>query len=490
MHRFFLFLAFATLGAVLTGGAYFGLVMAVLPKQGLPSDYKFFVLEEIAGPALFFDGGSSTHFSISAEQIGSSLGVAAFNIGDSAAVHGRDRVERALRYLQPGSVYVFSPEWPILVRENVTDAYIGRLFQNGSDYVRALPLHMRVWRTLTISPKYIIDRLIEGPDRSSTEEYRSAAIRGALRDPNARDGGYQFPSDRNVEDRARRQTCSQYIFGEQGESPNISSSFIYTLDLLDEMKSRGITVLISHPTTVTTPWGGDCYDHPSLQAIMEDYYDLLERRNFTVIGDAESFDYPPEFFHDTYYHLNPAGRVIHSDRLATLLEGELGSLQSNMANAYRVLTNAAIELGIIRSTDEASTAQQTSRMPGLNALAGVFFNVNPVGKEIGTSTVWPEGEFSTSGARGLISSIGQPLNIQVNLPPLQNRGLCLSVVQLRYDNDIPVLVYEGEQIHGARLSGRQLMYSIDAYQAGASFSFQSSNQVTIEAIAVYEGGSC
>jgi len=285
---------------------------------GLPCQYgesflgelgaKCALLDDTAGPRIVVVGGSSVAFGVdSAALEGEFPGYRAVNFGLYAALGTQVMLELSLDGIRPGDIVILSPEQQA---QTLSCYFNAEALWQGLD--GSFPLLGRLDRShwgelLAHFPTFAAQKLgfcltgevpvPEGVYRRSSFDVRgdirngevSANVMAGLYDP---DTPIRF------------------------DPPE--EAFIRLLnDYAAALTARGAVVYyrLCPMNRMALEPGAD----------LDAYYDLLQARlDFPILGDPNRSVLDPEWFYDTNFHLNAAGRTVNTYRLVRDLKAQLG----------------------------------------------------------------------------------------------------------------------------------------------------------------------
>jgi hypothetical protein len=253
----------------------------------------------IQGPKIAIIAGSSGHFSISAEQIESALGLPAVNLSLHAGLGFPYILEKARQVLCSGDWAIIAPEYEVFFSSVArTDLLIDHVVARDPDYFLSAGLGEQLGIVSGIGP----NRLLKGVMAQMglrlpppTTGYNASTI-SRWGDEQSNVGG-RYGGD------------PQPIEGESISTGDPGVTAI--LDFLDWAKASGISVFAAFPP----------YPNLSAQSELEviaqgeKVMAFWEQHGVAMLGEPAEYFYPSSLFFDTSYHLNVQGRTVHTRRL-------------------------------------------------------------------------------------------------------------------------------------------------------------------------------
>ncbi|MGY3393415.1 hypothetical protein ACVWW6_006006 [Bradyrhizobium sp. USDA 3311] len=312
--------------------AYVGLIMLTIPKNSIPSTYKWLLLEHTPGPRIIVDSGSNGHHGIDAGELANAFNMTAINVADNAGYSFVDRSRRILRFARPGDVVIMPIEWQGYFDPDGDAGYARLSLELITEYFWAQTPTERARRILT-TPFPIVARAVWRNVRKQlstpspieqTDGVHRAADRLTRAMLYSSGTGDAAPADSsNPAPKVSRDGCSEATLGAPGrELPaRLGSAF----NNLRQAKARGVRVVLTWPVVV----GSDCYrDQDWLHDISGQIRTMASAAGLEIMGDPNDFWMPPEFIKDTHYHVIDEGRAIVTRRLTERLHEAGPSVQS------------------------------------------------------------------------------------------------------------------------------------------------------------------
>ncbi|MFK4526799.1 hypothetical protein ABIF90_004780 [Bradyrhizobium japonicum] len=319
------------LGFVLTTLAYVGLVISTIPKNSIPSTYKWLLLEHTSGPRIIIDSGSNGHHGIDAGELTEAFNIPAINIADNAGYSFVDRTRRILKFAAPGDIVIMPIEWQGYFEPDGDAGYARLSLELITEYFWAQTPAERVRRILT-TPFPIVARAAwrnmrkqrqassptqqsEAPHRAADRLTRAMLYSSGTGGAAPGDGFGRTPT-------VSRDGCLGATIGPQRKLPRrLDSAF----DNLREATAHGVRVILTWPAVV----GSDCYpDQDWLGDVSKQIRMKARAAGLETVGNPNDFWMPPEFIKDTHYHIIDRGRAIVTRRLIERLREVSPSLQS------------------------------------------------------------------------------------------------------------------------------------------------------------------
>ena len=262
-------------------------------------------LKETKEPKLIVVGGSSVAFGVDAKLLGETLGMPVVNFGLYATLGTKTMLDYSKANLGEGDIVVIAPElntqtWSMYFNAEsmwqAIDGHFGLLrYLNGDDAPAMLGAF---WKLASGKTKFFLQKTDLDPEgiynASSFDEF--GFIRhNRTKDYNVMVGGY---------DASMTLRFDPAIFDEE---------FIeYVNDYVRYAKKKGATVYLGF-----CPMNEDALDPDTTMETLDAYVAAL-RENFDceLLGEPNSYLYRSGYFYDSNFHLNSAGAVVHTRRLA------------------------------------------------------------------------------------------------------------------------------------------------------------------------------
>ena len=255
---------------------------------------KLQTLSELEGPKAVFIGGSSTHFSVSAELFEKETGIRAVNMGLHMAISLDKYLSQAERFLSDGDIVFLIPEydyycteWRKYDKQNSEFAVLYgdvNLLEYSLESAEAFPnLIYTGWSEWESIIKQIISLLLFEKTNENYSRYDSDKWGDFV--------GY----------------C-----GSGQISPRIATyddyneeSYHSLINSIKEFEQKGIKVFLLFP-----PYAGFAFDEN--RKVITSVYEALKNENLNLLFEPECPRYNDKYFYDTVYHLNADGKEIYT----------------------------------------------------------------------------------------------------------------------------------------------------------------------------------
>ncbi|MGY3387751.1 hypothetical protein ACVWW6_000342 [Bradyrhizobium sp. USDA 3311] len=311
-------------GFAVVSFAYVASVMSTIPKNSIPSTYKWLLLEHTPGPRIIIDSGSNGHHGIDAGELATAFNMRTINVADNAGYSLVDRSRRILEFAKPGDIVVMPIEWQGYSDPDGDAGYARLSLELISEYFWVQTPIERVRRILT-TPFPIVARAVwrnirklrsQSLSAGSVEAVHAMALRHveAMLYSNG-SGGWANDVSQGVTKQALAAGCFRTTIGSRKEAR--SGRVLEAFQLLHAAKERGVRVIITWPTVV----GDDCYaDEARMADRAEQVRDLVSQAGLELIGTPADFWMPMSLADNSFYHVTQRGRAIVTRRLISLLQ--------------------------------------------------------------------------------------------------------------------------------------------------------------------------
>jgi hypothetical protein len=294
------------LGSSSNGAGDDNYLAAVLEKDRL--------IRRAQSPKIILVGGSNLAFGIDSKMMQDSLRMPVVNMGLYAKLGLKYMLAQVRPYIRQGDIVVVVPEY---------DQFYGD-FANGDNTLNTALLYAPNDRVGDFIRSYsIVDVVL----RPRVENARRSFLRAAAAAVGRED--QFFPPDTNpVYNRRSFNEFGDVVthLGRKGMNPD--SIFVAPLpsiktfnaetleqlnEIADDAKAHGATAYFMFPSYIDRSY------QINVEAI-----DSLRRRlekgmRMPILGTAQDFSYPKEYFYDTRYHLNQMGRSLRTRRMIQML---------------------------------------------------------------------------------------------------------------------------------------------------------------------------
>ena len=284
---------------------------AVLEKDRL--------IRNTPSPKIILVGGSNLAFGIDSKAIQDSLGLNVVNMGLYAKLGLKYMLAQVRPYIKRGDVVVVVPEY---------DQFYGD-YAEGDNTLNTALLYAPPDRIPDFVRSYSIVDVVVRPRVENARRSFLRAVAAAV-------GKEQqiFPPDTNAV--YNRRSFNQYgdavsHLGKEGMNPD--SIFVKRLPPMKEFNRRTLHDLNEIAETAQEKRAFAYFMFPSYidrsYVINVAAIDSLARKlssgmRIPIVGGARTFAFPKEYFFDTRYHLNAAGREMRTQKMILMLKG-LGS---------------------------------------------------------------------------------------------------------------------------------------------------------------------
>ena len=328
--RFLIALFVAMVGVF--GGYGFWFQHRIVHKNTIiPLSYKQLLIEEIKGPRIVFDSGSSAYHAIDPQLVESVLGYPCILLSDHAGASLQDKIRRLERYSQPGDIVIFPLEWNYYHAPDLNENHLRSLFDQGRGYYFSMSEFEQWYRAFQTPLKLVTAELIGETEDISTS-YRDELLRLDTFEqhffrnvPNGEAG-----PDKGIVRLNKDSFCDGYIIPEFAWGPiPFHTDFEKSIHMMGSLAKRKQLTIILIPPIVC---GADCYEHYGLS--LEHMIRATERICDTVgiyhILDFRRYDMEVKYLLDTHFHITEDGRDdITAKIINDLTENGLVSPNSN-----------------------------------------------------------------------------------------------------------------------------------------------------------------
>lgn len=262
----------------------------------------------INGRKVLYAGGSSGFYGVRCEELGRVLDRPAVNFGLHAGLGLRYLMDRVVAAAAPGDVIVIGAEW-----ENYSGPRFGEyacdyIMSRRPDYLKSLPLPLAIQLVVAAGPERIFSgmwrRLVPGTSGSIDSE--------PLRGVNASGDRVITPEDVAHQDAFARKSSADIPHWRPPprELMNDVDAFVATA------RAKGVRIVAVFPPLCVS----DRIDKANLAATDNGMRHFWADRGVAVLGTIEDALYEPNDAFDTPYHLVAPAALIHTRKLAHLLE--------------------------------------------------------------------------------------------------------------------------------------------------------------------------
>lgn len=297
-----------------------GLLIGQYDAKAADDNYLAAVLEKdrlirnTPSPKIILVGGSNLAFGIDSKMMQDSLRLPVVNMGLYAKLGLKYMLAQVRPYIREGDIVVVVPEY---------DQFYGD-FANGDNTLNTALLYAPNDRVGDFIRSYsIVDVVL----RPRVENARRSFLRAAASAIGRED--QFFPPDTNPV--YNRQSFNEFgdvvaHLGRKGMNPDsifvaplpsIKTFNAETLDQLneiaDEAKAQGATAYFMFPSYIDRSYEINAAAIDSLRRRLE------KGMRIPILGTAQDFSYPKEYFYDTRYHLNQMGRDLRTRRIIQTL---------------------------------------------------------------------------------------------------------------------------------------------------------------------------
>ncbi len=290
------------------------------------------------GPKFLLVGGSSGLWGFRSDRLEHTLGVPVVNLCLHAGLEFDTHARNALALLRPGDGVLLQIEYGFFNRDRYDKPkswITNQVMTWFPEYYRDLSPVRKAVMIRSIEPGRVLAGVIarvwsdaiyaQHPRRRAGPVSVSFEDGSRLHLP----AGHDSERSRNLDSRGDLATIEEH--------PDLPDDIQYAIkrlrkrhDLpasmrafLGEARRRDVRVYFTFPPTLKVETSD--FDAPKIRAAVDLLRRLLEAEGVVVLGDPAEFQYPPELFSNTSYHLNRKGREIHTTRVADALTRALSA---------------------------------------------------------------------------------------------------------------------------------------------------------------------
>ena len=270
---------------------------------------KVRLLSETEGPRIILLGGSAVAFGVDSTCLQEQLpGWRTVNFGMYAALGTTVMLELSKNLIRPGDLVVLLPEQS---RQTLSDFFDPDVFWQGADGATEL--------LLPLSPGHLLQLLGAFP-------YFAARKFQAFLHPSSPSDSVYVRSSFNERGDLTAAVCQSNIMEDGWD---ITSPVSFSPDVLDPSFVQAVNAYARQIRSV----GAECvymFCPINARAVTgeegaADFYEvLLDQLDMDLIGDPSESIMDAEWFYDTNFHLNAAGRQVYTRLLAENLKAWLG----------------------------------------------------------------------------------------------------------------------------------------------------------------------
>ncbi|WP_133139477.1 hypothetical protein [Legionella genomosp. 1] len=312
----------------------------------IPAGYElanwFFLKEDIAkqasGPRILLLGDSNVLFGMDSPYIEQKIGRPVVNLGLHGALPLDSILDVASRNARPGDTVILPIVWDYYIRDYKvpTKWLIDQVVAWHSSYFAGLGLKRKIEFYKSISLTDLMNNLStkfnkeavlkENPLRELSSP--SEALANYKKNSNAQnDFSYSYLNMNDHGDMLHAcgvrisASAANYLVPKSTSSIN-RTSFKFLVKRIKSLEARGIHVFVIAPVQVDdTTSQSDWY-----QAFVNNVWTELRNNGISVLGTPNEFNFKPENFFDTDYHLNCDANKDRSERIVKLLVPVLPTL--------------------------------------------------------------------------------------------------------------------------------------------------------------------
>ena len=259
---------------------------------------KHRILENAKSPKIVLAGGSNITFSIDSAAIQKTFDIPVVNIGIFASIGLGRILDDVSSFLNSGDILVIAPEYEHFIN-----------MWNGNADAFSLIFNTRQYRLLW-SPYYY--GVPVNFNAYLLYRLKVAVARYLPQIPSRPLSRYGF---NEYGDYIQHLTMENQPITPAGNIGAVNPVYLtYFSRLIDNLTSRGITVVLSYP----------CYEEESFRnsagtiAALDAAF--RSKESLRVISKPEDYCFPAGLFYDTQYHLNAEGRTLRTKQLIADLE--------------------------------------------------------------------------------------------------------------------------------------------------------------------------
>jgi hypothetical protein len=263
---------------------------------------KELLAQAVNGPRVILIGGSSTHFSFSAEAVSRRTGLSVFNLGSHAGLGAEYLLERSERTLRPGDLAVLALEHQLLVQSAPSTVLANFVMTTDRSYLLRAPARELLPLLFGYSPSQLIRQIAANSMPWTSPLYRPETI--------TRFGDESANTPQN------KLPYMQALVREGGPikatQPDASKPATYIRAFVNWAREHKVKVAYVWPPTVTQPE----YSNDFYTAYFDSYRKTFEAAGIFVLGDQKEFLLPQQDMLDSMYHADSIGAALASEALA------------------------------------------------------------------------------------------------------------------------------------------------------------------------------
>lgn len=308
--RKFVFKVITFVGALILSLVIIGVVLPY-NKDGYIRAQKYkmdYLANPHRKPSVVILGGSNTAFGYDTKQLNDTLSMPIFNAGLHAGMGMKFFLDDCSQYLKKGDILVFSPEY---------DQFYGNLNDGQSEMTDAFYLYHCHYPG-TISLKQMESVIKNTPAYLRRKiEYNLFALAHLKSDPVYTLSSVNKYGDVTwhwYHDRAHGKPDGHGL-DERNSSFN-EGAFIYMVMKLNELKNKGVTIIMYPPAFEQQAYNGSI---KSVNYISK----RLSQADYPFICSPKECTFTEDKFYDTNYHLNHQGALLHNKHLMGILTKSL-----------------------------------------------------------------------------------------------------------------------------------------------------------------------
>lgn len=290
-------------------------------------NYRDFLLKNTNAPRLIIEGGSNGMHEISTKMMEEKLGMMTINLGDNVIIPLRHKLLRLEKYIKPDDIVLLPLGWVQYSMVPLPSLYTHNFFVLYSMYYKYLTFVDKVklmsntafFSTLIAGSleqheKYsrIINNIIQRKaqlNRFAT--YESRFLSG--------DHGNLKSLDGVVND-VKFMSCDDYIFSYQLKNGfEISDIFKENMQIVKRLQKKGIKFLFTWQAVA----GDECYlskYREQANVFKEKIEKYMKANDMPLIGSPFKNKFSSQYTYDTYAHIRPEGRKIHTKNLINTIK--------------------------------------------------------------------------------------------------------------------------------------------------------------------------
>jgi hypothetical protein len=266
---------------------------------------KLAAAHRLPSPKIIFVGGSSVHFGISAELIGSELGMPAVNFGTHAGLGLQYILEASKPAVSPGDIVVFIPEYThYQYRKRARpEVLVDHLISADRTSFRRYPVGQRVLMLMSEPTSFLLRSVMLRAAPQATS-YRSETTNAFGDETSNGDEGHNLQA---VVESGRMSVELKQEFRISDDAQTVLREYVAWC------RAHKVTLVVSYPNTAKSFELGDT---AALHARVSSFF---QEQGVDVLGKPGDFSYDNRYFTDTVYHMTSSGVRIRSHQLARLL---------------------------------------------------------------------------------------------------------------------------------------------------------------------------